>query len=201
MSDHRGPLAIRPHGTTAKWSSSHNHYAEYADACLGDLIAAIGAVNSMWPGPLGQPVEDGRASPELWEAARRRDYLSDSSIIFAALAVEAFVNFYGAVRISDVAYEARFERLSVKPKLMRLLQATDALTLEDDHTLITLALRIASRRNRLVHPKAKETTHVDDQEAGWGDKLPEAAQQAVADMHAFFREFATLLPEAAYLLP
>lgn len=61
--------------------------------------------------------------------------------------------------------------------------------------------RIAQRRNTLVHAKAMELTGYVPAEEQSGDKIPEAAREAVTDMEKFFREFVMTVPDATHLIP
>ena len=43
-----------------------------------------------------------------------RDALADSIVLFSAMAVEAFINYYGVVRLGEQQFNAHFERLRLK---------------------------------------------------------------------------------------
>jgi len=197
----RQPFSIRNHDAVGFWLSDDRRFFEAAKLQLGELEVIAAQVKAQWPIPEGQALRDGHNYPELWLLARRRDLLSDSVLIFSAMAVEGFLNYYGVVRLGESEYVYHFERLGLVPKIRTLLLICDSLSVAKVDPLVTVLNRIAERRNSLVHPKAKELpSYRADQERG-GTATPETAREAVADMEEFFREFVTAVPEAAHLVP
>jgi hypothetical protein len=59
---------------------------------------------------------------------RKRDLLSDAVKIFSAMAVGAFLNYYGVVRLGEDECASHFERLGLVPKLRTLLLVCDFLS-------------------------------------------------------------------------
>lgn len=98
------------------------------------------------------------------------------------MAVEAFINFYGVVRIGEDDYQRLFERLGAIPKLQTLLFVCDSLSVSTKDPLIKLLERITIRRNELAHPKTRETKGYVLGEKRPGSSVPESAQEAVQDM-------------------
>lgn len=192
---------LRSHDGVGHWLSEDRRYCEYARTQLAELERVTEEVKKQWPGPLDQTLKGDQHTPELWSLVRKRDLLSDSVKIFSAMAVEAFLNYYGVVRLGEDEYASHFERLGLVPKLRTLLLVCDSLSISEPDPLIQLLQSIAKRRNSLVHPKAQELQqHVPADDRG-GDKIPEVARDAVRDMDAFFREFVTAVPKAARLVP
>lgn len=167
---------------------------------LAELERVTEEVKKQWPGPLDQTLTGNQHTPELRSLVRKRDLLSDSVKIFSAMAVEAFLNYYGVVRFGEDDYTSHFERLGLVPKLRVLLLVCDSLSISEPDPLIQLLQRIAQRRNSLVHPKARELQQYVPVEDRGGDKIPDVAQDAVRDMDAFFREFVIAVPKAAHLV-
>jgi hypothetical protein len=175
-------------------------YFEAAHVLLSELEVVVAEVNRQWPKPLGQAVKKGEATPALWESARKRDILADSVKIFAAMSVEAFLNFYGVLRLG-AGFGTSLERLGLVPKLKKLVELCDNRVLTDSDTIVLTLRRISKRRNRLVHPAAREVAGYMPQEDRGGDKVPDVAREAVTDMVTFFEEFGKLQPGVMHHLP
>ena len=150
---------------------------------------------------LGETLRDNEYSPELWALVRKRDLLSDSVRAFSAMAVEAFLNFYGVVRLGEEEYSTHFERLGPIPKLRQLLLVCDRLSIAERDPLVKTLHRVAKSRNSLVHPEAQELPGYVPAEARGGVKIPEAAREAVRDMELFFEQFVDAVPNAPHLVP
>jgi hypothetical protein len=127
--------------------------------------------------------------------------LSDSVKMFSAMSVEAFLNFYGVVRLGQTYFDAHLKRLGPVAKLTRLFFLCESTKLTDTDHLVALLDRIAKRRNRLVHPRVVEVDTQGAAVSGIGDKIPQVAREAVADMVAFFEEFGRKDPDIAHHLP
>lgn len=182
------------------WISDSQRYVSNAEEFLQELEAVASEVVARWPfppGPGGALV--GSAIPlELWDLARKRDRLSDSVRIFAAMAVEAFLNLYGVVRMGEAIYQEHFERLGLVPKLRQLLLICDSIVIEKDDPLVQSLSRIANGRNALVHPKASEA---DEGVERPSLPIPGAARDAFGEMRSFFEQFAKAVPTASHLSP
>jgi len=163
---------------------------------LAELELHCLEVIEKWPVPAGQPIRDEAKYPEIWKLARFRDRTSDSVQIFAAMAVEGYLNFYGVLRLGQSVFDEHFERLGLIPKLRSLLLVCDGLQIDRNDALVTLLDRLAQRRNSLVHPKTREFQGHPSQHQATAIKIPEVAREAVANMEAFFCEFLCLVPTA-----
>ena len=197
----RKSFALRPHSLNANFSTETNRFHDLAIELLEELEAAVIAVKQQWPVPLGQRLKQWEATPELWALARRRYLLSDSVRIFAAVAIEGFLNFYGVLRIGEADYNAHFERLGMVPKLRQLLLVCDGVSVATADPLVKSLMCVAEGRNALVHPKAKELQGDLSDHLKHGELLPEVAREAVAEMRSFFREFSSLVPASHHLTP
>lgn len=192
------PIVVRPSSTPGGWFVDDKRFFQCSHALLSELETTAAEVLNQWPKPLPESVKQDEASPELWRLVRRRDMLSDSVKVFSAMSVEAFLNFYGVVRLEQTYFDTYLERLGAVKKLKRLFDLCEHTKLTDTDYLVILLDRIAKRRNRLVHPR---TVEVDAQASGIGDNIPQAAREAVADMVAFFEEFGRKDPDIAHHLP
>ena len=122
-------------------------------------------------------------------------------MLFAAMAIEAFINFYGVSRLGEEQFKQHVERLPIERKMQLLLLICDGLEVEKGDRLIIALKAVADRRNALAHPKAKQVPR--DQPArdrsGW--PIPEAAQEQIQTMREFFSEFGRLVPRSRHSSP
>jgi hypothetical protein len=197
----RQSTKIRPVDSPGAWFTNANRYCHYVHFLLTELETVISDVKKKWPIPLEKTIRNPDAHPEIRDLVRKRDSLADSITIFTAMAVEAFINFYGVVRIGEDGYQRLFERLGAIPKLQTLLLVCDSLSVSTKDPLIKLLERITTRRNNLVHPKTQETKGYVPGEKRPGSSVPKSAREAVQDMLAFFKEFEVAVPGAAHLIP
>ena len=193
------PPNIRPADSTGSWLAEDHRYYENAHALLAELETVVVEVRNQWPKPLTEAVKQEETSVAHWNLARKRDLLSDAVKVFSAMSVEAFLNFYGVVRLGQ-AFDSKFERLGPVDKLKRLFKLCEKIILADTDPLVVVVDRIAKRRNRLVHPQVTEVDEAIGVDRG-GDKIPEVAREAVADMIVFFEEFGKREPNIAHHLP
>jgi len=202
MTPTRKAFALRSHHAEGAWSSDDRRHFENASRLLGELEVVAQQVIQQWPLPADQTVRDAeKEHPELWALVRKRDQLSDSVQIFAAMAVEGFLNYYGVVRLGEAEFNSHFERLGLIPKLRTLLLVCDSLSISSNDALVHLLGRIADGRNALVHPKAKEYPGYVPSEQRPSVRIPGAARETVASMRAFFEQFLELVPDAKHLVP
>lgn len=203
MSAERERYQIRPIEEAVGFYLSNLHvFVRRARECLARLEGITSNVKQQWPAPSGQTLNHARKNyPELEALTFERDLLSDSVLIFSAMAVEAFLNYYGVVRMGEKEFTRHFERLGIVGKLRALLLFCDSLRLADDDPLIIAGTKLAKTRNALVHPKTKELTSYIPAEARGGLLIPETAQEAVGAMDGFFKEFEATLPKAKHLMP
>jgi hypothetical protein len=197
----RKPFAVRPHSVTGAWSSDDRRHAESARQLLAELEIACNDVLAAWPLPPSQTVRDAESEyPDLYKLVRKRDRLCDSVRIFSAMAVEGFLNYYGVVRLGEQEFNTHFERMGIIPKLRALLLVCDGLSISPTDPLVKALERVASGRNSLVHPKAKEFPGYVPAEERPSVPIPQAAGDAVEAMDQFFREFVVLVPASAQLI-
>lgn len=151
--------------------------------------------------PPGVDVDREQVSEARWSGYLERNMLSDSIVVFAAMAAEAFLNFYGVVRLGEAEFNAHFERLGVVPKTRQLLLICDSLSLSSKDPLVLAVATLADRRNALVHPKTKEAGADGPVPEKWKRPVLDNAVEASEELNKFLREFGSLVPSAAHLLP
>lgn len=188
---------LRPHDPNGVWESNDSRYRNYAHQLLAEHISLCDEVIRRWPVKSDEPIKDPSAHPEIQELARRRDQTADTARIYAAMAVEGYLNFYGVLRLGQVVFNEHFERLGLVPKLRCLLLTCDQLDVPKNDPVVLALDRVAQSRNSLVHPKTREVVGDLSQHKRTGSPAPETAQAAITDMEAFFDEFVNAVPNAA----
>jgi hypothetical protein len=193
----RTQFAIRPHDAKGTWTSNDRRYRAFAHEVLSDLERLCAEATALWPADVPKAQLTEQRYPALWAKARIRNRTSDTVHIFAAMAVEGFLNFYGVLRLGEAAYNEHFERLPVIRKLKVLLLICDSLQINEADSLVVNLTKIAEARNALVHPKAREVQGDPALHQGTAVMIPESAREIVANMEAFFDEFKLTVPAAA----
>ena len=79
-----------------------------------------------------------------------------SSILFACMSIEAFINHYGVKRLGETFYKRFIERFGITEKIAVLVLICSQKIIEQHSPIITKARNLFDTRNRLVHPKARE---------------------------------------------
>ena len=193
----RQPFQLRPHDPEGVWESNDGRYRTYAHQLLAEHISLCDEILRSWPAEPNASITDPTAFPEIRALARRRDQTADTARIYAAMAVEGYLNFYGVLRLGQVVFDEHFERLGLIPKLRTLLLTCDHLDVPKSDPLVLALERVAQSRNSLVHPKTKEVVGEIAQHKRTAHPVPDTAKAAIADMEAFFDEFVKAVPNAA----
>jgi hypothetical protein len=151
----------------------------------------------------------GPVSPEMMhfvETKKRSQTYSRVVQVFAFLAVEAFMNEYGYLRLGEEAFEHKFKKqIPIAQKLKSIIGEVFGRFSNENTEIIDIVTSLAARRNRLVHPKPEmEVWLADGTKRRTTKRLPpvdaRSAQSAVQEMERFFALFATIDPEAAFVL-
>lgn len=192
---------VRPVDGPGLWFTDVSRYYSWATGQLLNLQAMHAQIEAEDVNLPPCDVARGQVSEARWSAYLERNMLSDTIIVFAAMAAEAFLNFYGVVRLGEADFNAHFERLGVVPKTRQLLHICDSLSLSNKDPIILAISALADKRNALVHPKAKEASANGTAPEKWKRPVLESAVEAIEELRSFLREFGSLVPSAAHLLP
>jgi hypothetical protein len=195
------PPMVYPHDHKGSWLSESDRYYECVHFLLRDLESLSSEIVSKWPIAFSEAISNSDHHPDLAMLVKRRDVLSDSVRIFSAMTIEAFLNFYGVVRLGEVWYEKNLGREFIVPKLIKVLHFCDNITIQETDELAVLVDRIAKGRNDLVHPKSKAIFGKFSNTNHNGTGIPGFAQEMVADMRKFFCIFVALVPNSKHLIP
>lgn len=185
---------LRPHFVNGLWETNDGRYREYAHELLGELERLCLEVKNGWPESEGAAIRDQSVSPELWNMCHIRDRLSDTTRIYAAMAVEGYLNFYGVLRLGQEVFDEHFERLGLVPKLRQLLLICDDLDVAKNDSIVLALDALARSRNSLVHPKTREISGEPSKYQRSSTPIPDTAREAVANMEEFFTQFVLAVP-------
>lgn len=111
--------------------------------------------------------------------------------IFAYMALEGFLNHYGAVCLGPDFYKANIERLGPDKKAAAILAITANVLLPPSDELMDLLADTSARRNQLVHPKSKpvESSAIQLFAPASLPRRAEAAIQVMEKFQALFGKF------------
>jgi hypothetical protein len=193
----RQAFELRPHDPEGAWESNDGRYRTYAHLLLAEHKSLCAHILEAWPTDAGASIKDYRQYPEVMALARRRDQTSDTTRIYAAMAVEGYLNFYGVLRLGQAVFDEHFERLGLVPKLRALMLMCDQLDIPSTDELVRELDRVAQSRNTLVHPKTLEVVGNPATHQRSSVPMPETAEAAVSSMEAFFAAFIAAVPKAA----
>lgn len=187
---------VQPFGVAGAWQTSDHRFRNRAKALLAELELVASGITRDWPAHLTNGITSRNQHPDLWDRCDHRDWLSDSIRVYAAMAIEGFLNFYGVYRLGPRAFEKRIANLPMLPKLQELLRHCDGLTIHIDDEIAQSLQAVARSRNALVHPRAREFR---DTGAIPSAHVPGEARLVVVAMEAFFAHFSRLVPEGSFL--
>lgn len=197
----RANFTLRPHDFVASWESNNRRYYRQALELMSDLELLSDEVRSKWPVALDEPIKDASTNyPDIYKLVDKRDRTSDMVRIYSAMAVEGFLNWYGAIRLGEDIFNAHFERLNILEKLKMLLLVCDSIVIKNSDSLSVALKSIAESRNALVHPKPREVSELSSIPQKYS-RVPHTARDTIKNMELFFSEFIIAIPAAAKLIP
>jgi hypothetical protein len=197
----RAPFTVYPVHRAGIWLTDHRRYYKRARFSLAELQRAVDAVLAVWPADAGDGIRVGDGPPGLHELCLTRDTLADTVVLLSAMAAEAFLNYYGVVRLGDEQFNQHFERLGTEKKLCVLLLVCDGLAVRFPDPLVAALRTVMERRNRLAHPKAETRERELTMDERLRDPLPESVAVVFDACTEFFRLFVDAVPRAAHLVP
>lgn len=190
------PHVIQPISIRGSWRTDFGRHFESAYHSLVELRSLQAELDASRPPGSPKRLASEEITPEVYRAYRRRDRLATSVVIFSAMSVEAYLNFYGVVRVGEDLYQRQFERMSFDRKLEVLLFVCNGLAVEKGDPIADTIRRVADRRNALVHPKTREAGSPAGERLAEGIAMPHAAEEAFRDCEKFFELFQETVPEA-----
>ena len=190
----RKSFKLRAHNSVGVWETDDSIYRSFAHELLDQLESICIQVVDQWPGDPASTINNELLFPDLYKLVNHRNRTSDSVRIYAAMAIEGFLNFYGVLRFGQHVFDTHFERLVLVPKLRMLLLVGESLDIPKNDLLVHHLELVAFSRNELVHPKTRERTLNQISPDKKLINLPEAAQLAVKNMEEFFKLFEQAVP-------
>ena len=140
---------------------------------------------------------------QAWQLRRNHIHReSTSAILFSALAVEAFLNTYGVIRMGEAYYQEHVERLSPKTKVSVITLAVAERLLEPSDEVLRAVDVVFKARNKVAHPKTEQADLYDShallaKEAS-AKRVVTRARESVQAMDRFFEEFSTIVPDSRF---
>ena len=188
---------IEPLSRSGAWNTEYFTYHKAALSALEELVRK--AVN------LQVHVEELKSQYQdphyvFYLTMDRREKLEVLSVtveIFCCMSVEAFLNFYGFVRLGEEFFKQNYERIGITQKLGALLATSQQILLPKDAEITKLVRKMFDRRNALVHPKTKE---VDLSKPAPETDIIAEAQQRVSEMKQFYQLFVGYDSEAEQII-
>lgn len=186
---------VREIAPPGRWRSNFMRYYWSARECASEFRELKSTLDAIRPPGSSVVLSAEERTPEVDAQYHRRDRLSDCVVIFAAMAVEAYLNFFGVTCLGEDTF-APFERRGPEKKLTSLLRNCAGVELEGDGALRLVVRRIACRRNALVHPQAAEADSAKGLAMAEGVPFSESVDGTMDDLMSFFKLFAAAVPEA-----
>ena len=90
------------------------------------------------------------------EFSRRVEDHSNDALLYACISIEAFLNYYGVVRLGEEYFTRHFESIPTLRKLRGVIEVCCGTQLSNEDEILTLARNLLDRRNKIVHPKTRE---------------------------------------------
>jgi hypothetical protein len=153
---------ILPYEREGAWFSQHGLYYACAYRSLHSFRVAQSAVTAK-EAELLADIDD---VPKEFRGSYIQHETSDqhanveqtfvSAILFACMAIEAFINNYGVRRLGEEYFRKNLERIGITEKFSLLLLACHGLLTEKSDSPLVGLRAMFDTRNQLVHPKAKE---------------------------------------------
>ena len=82
--------SIRSHDPQGAWESNDGRYRTYAHDILQEHQELCAKILHIWPQETGAVITDPKQYPEIARLAAKRDQTSDTTRIYAAMAVEGY---------------------------------------------------------------------------------------------------------------
>ena len=140
------------------------------------------------------PVLPRAGASDRYVALEQRGFFAVATVVFASMAIESFLNYYGVRRFGPAFKDPAVEFLTAADKTKLILGYTCVSPPKAGTKLYGALKRLYSRRNKLIHPKTHE--HMLGVEPPALEPTPLIAEQSIADMESFFEEFVSHDPDA-----
>ena len=126
-------------------------------------------------------------------AADERSRNACATVLFAALAVESTLNFWGALLLGADYFKANLERSNPFQKLAGIVAITTNNLVEENDDICKALKQVVGPRNKVAHPKAQVYPPGEFVDLETGPPV-ETARDSVAGMKKFFELLGALLP-------
>jgi hypothetical protein len=184
----------------SRWVTFHREYYRDLGRLMEDLQGYQSQVEAALPPDVGEAFRSADY-PDASRLCKRRNAALHSIVVFAAMACEATVNYFGARRFGGEVFEEYFERMAWIPKVKTMVLLGAGVRVRKKHPLLRAAQRISEMRGELVHPKAKELPWDPPTDYHRGPPVIETAKAAIDACNAFLDEFTKFVPEGSGIDP
>lgn len=180
---------VQPFLRHGVWTTLHDRYGQAAIHALQELVEAKATYIERETKLKSDNQDPNLISYLMMEDGEQLEVMSVTVEILCCMSVEAFLNFYGVVRLGEEFYHRTFERLGILQKLPTLVATCQDILLPRGAEIATVIKRMFERRNSLVHPKAKDVSGGVHAHPDQADDSVTPAKNMVEDMRRFFRLF------------
>ena len=191
---------VSPFRRSGAWIQFHDRYRRAAAGALWQLRGLHARYHREYDAMVAAGEERGFAFHELAGMREQGAALATAVEMYSAMSVEAFLNFYGVVRLGEDLYAENLQKVGVTEKLTLLLAVCDGVQIDKKSELWRTVRALFDRRNALVHPKARELRGLPDDGSEPPPPPPqqdllELATTAYRRMRTFYRLFSEHAPE------
>jgi hypothetical protein len=113
-------------------------------------------------------------------------------IVFLALSVEAFINFYGVKRLGDKSFNDHYERISTLDKIVIITKVSTGKDFPKDNNLFGQLKRLFRLRNMLVHAKSQTIDFYNDNNAQFEKKAFSEINEVYDNIDSLIRVYTDL---------
>src|SRR4051812_39820391 len=127
---------VHPVDRIGSWTTNHRRYYDRAQFALVELTVAAKSVLEVWPDASRSAIAVDELPAEVHDLCLRRDTLADAVGLLSAMAAEAFLNFYGVVRLGSEQFGEHFQMLQTERKLRVLLLVCDGVVVTRQDAIV-----------------------------------------------------------------
>ncbi len=108
---------------------------------------------------LSHSKEDNTKYMEYWGNYKYHAFIA---VIFQALAVEAYINYYGFKKLGNTKFKTHYEKMDTIDKYIIIYEIVNKKEFPKDEAIYEKLKKLISLRNYLVHSKATKVNMKDD---------------------------------------
>jgi hypothetical protein len=129
---------------------------------------------------------------DIWHEAYK---LATMVRLFACMAIEALLNYYGTRLVGEIFYKQNLERLTITQKIAVLIALGSNNLIEKNDQLIIRMQKFFEARNQLVHPKSREIKSSNIEEVENKNPKDIDMSQVIVEMEQILLELCEINPD------